>query len=440
MEDAYSIIGGNKLIGKVNLSGAKNIALKVLIAALLFDSKVVLKNIPQIEDIVELIHLLKLLGIDVSFVENTVTIDSSSLSPNQVDMLHASKIRVSFLLFAPLLYRFGKASIPNPGGCRLGARSIDRIILGLEALGIEIVYDSETGYYNAKMSKKPNGKFSFVKSSHTGTEMMIMMSVFCEGSVVIENSAQEPEVDDLISFLNEGGANIFRSGKSIVVKGVKKLVQKKPFRISSDRVEAATYATLAIASGGDITISQIPDHFIENFVTTLESMGAGVERISSGVWRFFGGMKLIPVNIETAPFPGFLTDWQPLLAVIMTQAAGESVIHERIFESRFSYVSELRRLGAIIDYVDYQVVDHDSHYDFQYDPTKVYNQTIQITGPQKIHGGVMTVSDLRAGATLAIAALIAQGTSYVKGVHHIERGYEDFVKKVCQLGGDIKKI
>lgn len=439
MGDAYIIHGGKPLQGDVKLSGAKNIALKVLIGALLFDSKVVLHNIPRIADIKELIHLLELLGVGVTFEGNTVTIDPSGLEKNEVDLLHASKIRVSFLLFAPLLYKFGKAIIPNPGGCRLGARSIDRVVEGLKALGVSLNYDSSTGYYNSTIEGKPQGTYTFPKPSHTGTELMILMSVFGEGAITIKNVALEPEIDDLIALLNEGGAKIKREGNDIVVEGVVRLEQTKPFTISSDRVEAITYAVAGIATRGDVTISHIADHYIESFVQTIKMAGAGVERKSEGVWRFFY-QPLQSMSIETAPYPGFLTDWQPLMAILMTQAEGKSVIHERIFENRFSYVEELRRLGADIEYIEYPVDDPDNHFHFNYDPSKDYKQTIEITGPQTLHGGVMTVADLRAGATLAIAALIASGESYVKGIHHLERGYEEFVEKITALGGDIRGI
>lgn len=439
MEDSYIITGGKKLTGHVSLSGAKNIALKVIIAALLFDSTVILNNIPRIQDIHELIHLLELLGVTIQFKGNTVTIEPHHITSNKVDLLYASKIRVSFLLFAPLLHKFSKAVIPNPGGCRLGARSIDRVIDGLKALGVQVDYDSETGYYNASMNRAPRGIFRFEKPSHTGTELMIMMSVFGDQTITLENVAQEPEIDDLITMLNESGAQIRRQAGDIVISGVEKLIQEKPFTISSDRVEAATYAIAGIATSGDITISSIKEHYIKSFNDAVLQAGAGIENKGDGLWRYYS-KSLKSVNIDTSPFPGFLTDWQPLFAVLMTQAEGISVIHERIFENRFSYVEELRKLGAKIEYIEKEIINPKDHYHFNYDPSKHYDQTIQVSGPKKLHGGVMTVSDLRAGATLAIAALIADNESYVKGVSHINRGYENFVEKVCGLGGQIRKI
>ncbi len=440
MEQAFIIKGGKPLQGKVELSGAKNIALKVLIGALLFDNKVTIHHIPRIDDITGLIDLLGKLGAKASFIgQNTVEIDPTSLNTDKVDLFLASKIRVSFMLFAPLLYKFGKAHIPNPGGCRLGARSIDRVVEGLQALGVTVDYDSETGYYEATMQGKPHGSYTFKKSSHTGTELIILMSVFGEGTITIHNAAQEPEIDDLIAFLNAGGARITRDGSTITVEGVSSLHQNEPFTIASDRVEAITYAVAGIATKGDVTISPIKPHYIASFVEVMKESGAGVEQLNDETWRFYY-QPMKSIKIETTPHPGFLTDWQPLMAVLMTQVDGKSVIHERIFENRFSYVEELRKLGAQVSYIDYPVNNPSEHYFFNFDPEKEYAQTIEIAGPQKLHGGVLTVADLRAGATLAIAALIAEGESYIKGIEHLERGYEDFEGKIKALGGDIRKI
>jgi len=269
--------------------------------------------------------------------------------------------------------------------------------------------------------------------------MMIMMSVFCDGIIQINNVAQEPEIDDLIKMLNEGGAKIQRKNNNIIIEGVESLSQSKPFTISSDRVEAVTYAVLGIATHGDITISQIPSHYIKSFIEVLKKIGAGVEKKENDTWRFYY-RPMKKTDIETCPHPGFLTDWQPLLAVLLTQATGKSTIHERIFENRFSYVKELRKLGAVIKFSQTKISNPQNYYFFNYDAEKEYCQKIEITGFQKLHGGVLEVSDLRAGATLAIAALVAEGESYIKGVHHIERGYENFIEKVKKLGGNIRKI
>lgn len=441
MEDAFIITGGKPLQGEVHLSGAKNVALKAVVAALLFEGKVTLKNIPRIRDIFELLHLIQMLGGRGEFVDsNTVLIDATGLKENKLDFLHASKIRVSFMLFAPLLYRFKEASIPNPGGCRIGARPIDRIVNGMKDLGIEVSYNSETGYYLARLKDKPAGVYRFEKPSHTGTELMILLSVFCKGTITISNCALEPEIDDLILFLNSGGANIRRVGADIVIKGVSSLSQKEPYQIVSDRNEAVTYAVLAIVTKGDITLGRIPENYMKTFNDVLIKIGAGVEKKEDNRWRYFYKGVLSAHDIVTDVHPGFMTDWQPNFAVLMTQAKGESVIHEKVFENRFSYVEELVKVGAKIEFIYPDIKNPSEFYMFHWDKEKKHNQAIKIYGPQELHNGVMTIADLRAGATLAIAALSAKGESVINGASILERGYENFEGKITNLGGEIKKV
>lgn len=440
MEDSYIIQGGKKIQGDVYLSGAKNVALKTIIASLLFDEKVVLKNIPQINDVKELIHLIKFLGVKAEFIDkNILEIDPTGLNNNKVDFLHASKIRVSFMLFAPLLYKFGQCQVPNPGGCRIGARPIDRIVDGMKALGIDVEYDSDTGYYQAKMLKRPVGSYRFVKPTHTGTELLIMLSIFSDSQVILENCAEEPEIDDLINFLNESGAKIKKTGRTIKIEGVKKIKFKKPYSIITDRNEAVTYVSLGIATGGWINLKNIDIKLLESFIKQIKKVGVEVKENKSGI-LFKAKNKLQPSDIETSPHPGFMTDWQPNWAVIMTQANGRSTIVERVFENRFSYVEELKKLGAKINFIENKIDNPYEYYFFNYEKNKQYQQKIEIFGPTKLHGGVLNIADLRAGATLAIAALIAEGESVVNNVSIMERGYENFILKVRNLGGQIKKI
>lgn len=440
MEDSYIIQGGKTLTGRVTLSGAKNVATKAVIGALLMKGKVTLHNIPRIKDIDELVHLIQLLGARAEFVsENTIEIDGSTLESHTVDMLHGSKIRTSFLLFAPLLKRFGEAHIPNPGGCRIGARPIDRIMNSLKELGGFVEYDHTTGYYHAKLAQKTRGRYVFEKPSHTGTEFAIMLAVHAEGTVIIENAALEPEIDDLISFFNEAGAQIVRNGTTISITGVEELTQNKPYTILSDRNEAVTFAILGLITKGDVTVGPIHPELLTRFITEVEKIGGGVEKLDNAV-RFYYKNPLIPSHIETEPHPGFMTDWQQNWTVLMTQAEGVSTIHERVFENRFAFVSELQKLGAKIEFDTTPVSQPEMYYHFNYDSSKQYNQAIRIYGPQTLHNGVLTVTDLRAGATLAIAALLVPGESVVNGVSILERGYERFVEKVTGLGGDIKRV
>lgn len=441
MEDSFLITGGKPLRGSIALSGAKNVALKVIIAALLLEQEVILKNIPHINDVIELMHLLKFLGAKAYFLsENTALIDGRNIKTNKVDLLHASKIRVSFMLFAPLLYKFSNCYVPNPGGCRIGARPIDRIIKGMQQLGIDVNYDSETGYYYAQMKNKPSGNFRFSKVTHTGTELLIILSVLGKGQIVLDNCSLEPETDELIRFLNLSGARIKRNGGKISIQTVDKLSHNQPFEIMSDRNEAITFATLAVASKGDIEIFPLDPEIIKTFNQKMKEVGAGIEIIAKNRLRFFHRGLIKSSEIQTRPHPGFMTDWQPNWAILMTQAQGKSLIKERVFENRFSYVEELRKLGAEIDFVKIPVANPSEYFFFNFDPYKKYNQAIIIKGPQELHGGVLNIADLRAGATLAIAALVATGESVVNGASILERGYENFVEKVRSLNGDIKKI
>lgn len=441
MEDAYIIKGGLALKGEIKLSGAKNVALKVIISALLFDGEVILHNIPRINDVHELFHLIRSMGGKAEFIkDNTIAVDGRSIKTNKVDFLHGSKMRVSFMLFAPLLAKFKECYIPNPGGCRIGARPIDRIIEGMKAIGIEVSYDSTTGYYHAIMKEAPSGKYRFVKPSHTGTELLILIALLGNSIISLENTALEPEIDELILFLNESGAKIRRDGIKITIVPAKTLHQESFFTISSDRNEAVTYATLALATKGDIIIEGIQKKLIQTFVDSIIKIGGGFQELGNDRFNFFYKKELTALNIETAPHPGFMTDWQPNWAVLMTHAKGSSIVHERVFENRFSYVEELRKLGAEIEFVKIPVMNPMEYFFFNFDPSKKYNQAIRIKGPQQLHGGALTIADLRAGASLAIAAFCAEGESVISGASILERGYEDFVEKTKALGGEIRKV
>ncbi|PIP63420.1 hypothetical protein COW97_02550, partial [Candidatus Roizmanbacteria bacterium CG22_combo_CG10-13_8_21_14_all_34_12] len=408
MSDSYLIKGGKPLKGEVILSGAKNVALKTIIAALMFKGDVILKNIPKINDVLDLVKLIKSLGVKADFTEkNTLVINSSNLKSNRVDLQYGSKIRVSFMLFAPLLHRFGECFVPNPGGCRIGARPIDRIIKGLVALGIIIDYDTETGYYHAKIVDKPKGAYRFEKPSHTGTELLMMIGLMTEEKVEIENIANEPEIDDLILYLNSAGANIREEKNKIIITKSSELKQKEAFTIMSDRNELVTYATLAVASEGDVIISPIDKNLIASFLKIMREAGAGIEEISNYKYRFFYKGEINSINIETSPHPGFMTDWQPSWAILMLKAKGSSVIHERVFENRFSYVEELKKLGAKIDFVDVLIENPEFFYHFNFEKERLYRQTIKIQGGEELHNAILDISDLRAGAALACGALLA---------------------------------
>ena len=442
MEDAFIINGGKKLGGEITLSGAKNASLKLIIASLLFNGqKIILENVPKINDVLELIHLINLMGGRAKFIENNVLeIDSANLNTNRVDMLHGSKIRVSFMFFAPLLYKFGECYIPNPGGCRIGARPIDRIIEGMKAIGVKVSYSSNTGYYHAVLKQKPSGFYRFKKPTHTGTELLIMFSVFSKDRVILENCALEPEIDNLIDFLNQSGAKIRRIKDKIEIEGVKNLNFNRPFKVISDRNEAVTYVSLVLASFGKIKVKAIDEESLFSFNQKLKEAGVSVIKEKDSFFYHPYGPILKATNIETSPHPGFMTDWQPNWTVLMTQAKGRSMIVERVFENRFAYVEELKKLGAKIEFVDFKVDNPTDFYFFNYDIKSSYQQAIIIDGPVKLHNGVVNITDLRAGASLAIAALLASGESIVNGASILKRGYEKFVEKIKSLGGEIREV
>jgi UDP-N-acetylglucosamine 1-carboxyvinyltransferase len=310
----------------------------------------------------------------------------------------------------------------------------------MRRLGIKVDYESETGYYQATMDAAPEGAYRFEKPSHTGTELLMMLGVMTGREVTIEGAATEPEIDDLISFLKEGGADIEKKGDKIIIKKSAPLRQKTPFKILTDRNELVTYATLSVASGGEIEIGPVSENIIASFLEVMKKANVGVEKIKEDTFRFFYKGKILPVVIETSPHPGFMTDWQPNFAVMLLKANGVAQITERIFENRFSYVEELKKLGAKIEYSQTVTNDPEKYFYFNWKPGKIYNQTIKIHGGQTLHNGVLTIKDLRAGAALACAALLVDGESIVNGVSQLERGYEDFVGKIKDLGGEIIKI
>lgn len=445
-ENAFIVKGGAPLKGEVQLSGAKNVALKVLIAGLLVDNPITFNNIPHLNDIHELLHLMRKLGARAEFVgDHDVLVDGSGLNLHEVDLLHGSKIRASFMLFAPLLYRFGKAIIPNPGGCRLGARPIDRHIKLLEAFGVDISYDSSTGYYNAvlKNSRLQGATYTFEKASHTGTELGIMIGAIAEGQSIIKNAALEPEVDDMIRFLNDAGARIRRSGNDIIIDGVDKLASSHAqFTIMCDRLNAAAFGVFAVATKGDIVVKGLDAKYVTDFTDKLLEAGGGFEP-NGDTLRFFYKGPLKSTDITTIPHPGFNTDTQGPWAILMTQAEGVSTIHETVFENRFGYVEELRKLGAHIEFFQPDVPNPHEVYQFGIpDEEELQNrsQAIRITGPTKLHNGALVASDIRAGASLVIAACVAEGESVILGASHIDRGYEQLEVQLSALGADIKRV
>jgi UDP-N-acetylglucosamine 1-carboxyvinyltransferase len=435
----FVINGNKKLSGDIRISGSKNVATKAVIAACLTKESVILKNVPKISDIEALLEVIESIGGKVVRKGDTVKITVSEIKNPRVSLAEGARVRTSSMFLAPLLQRCKKAIVPNPEGCRLGARPIERHIEGLEKMGAKISYKSEDGYYHATANEMLGTTYTFEKNTHTGTETLIMASVMAKGTTVLNNAAEEHEIDDLILLLNKMGAKIERMGKrKIVITGVKKL-HGTTHTIVSDSNELVTFAVLSLLSGGNISLKDYNLSNIKVFLDELYKVGGKYEE-RNGKVRFFYDKRLLPSNITTGIEPGFKTDWQGPWAILMTQAEGNSTIHETIYESRFGYVSELKKMGAKISFYSPKVENPEKVYNFNFEKDVHLKQGIKIKGPQKLHNAIINISDLRAGATVVIAALIARGESVIYGIEHLERGYEDFVNRLKSLGADIKEV
>jgi len=339
------------------------------------------------------------------------------------------------MFLSPLLIRTGKAIVPNPGGCRIGARPIDRTVDGLIKMGAAINYQSDDGFFYAETTGLKGITYSFDKNTHTGTETLIIASVLAKGTTVLNNAAEEPEINELIDLLNAMGANIKRTGeRTIEIVGVD-VLHGATCTILPDRNEVVTWAVAAYVTKGDIFIEGAVTAGLEEFLEKLDEAGASYEVSEDGI-RFFYERPLKATHIETRYYPGFMTDWQASWAVLMTQAQGESIIHETVFSNRFGYVKELKKMGAHIVSYDPDVADPESTYNFDIDE-KSGKHAIKITGPSQMHNAILSISDLRAGASLVIAALAATGETTIHGVHLIDRGYEKFVDKLVLLGANV---
>lgn len=438
----FVIDGGKPLKGEVIVSGAKNVALKVLLTPLLTDKQVVIENIPLITDFYLMVKIINNLGVETKIFKNKheIVMRNKNLKHFKIPLEMGACLRTSSMLIAPLLARLGKAQVPNPGGCRIGARPIGRHIKGLEKMGAKIRYLPQNGYFHAEAKKLLGTHYCFPKNTHTGTETLILAAVLADGETILENAAQEPEVDDLINILSQMGAKIRRvEPRKIVIKGVKKLEGGR-FKIMPDRNEVVTFAIAGLATKGDILIKGTQRENLRAFLEKLDEVEAGWEPIDQIRTRFFFKGPLKATEVITAPHPGFMTDWQAPWAVLMTQAQGESLIHETVFENRLLYARELKKLGAKFKFFNPRVKNPRQFYNFNWgDNDPSYFHAIRILGPTPLHNGVLEITDLRAGATLVLASLVAQGKSFIYGIHHIDRGYEEIEKRLKKLGAKIKR-
>jgi UDP-N-acetylglucosamine 1-carboxyvinyltransferase len=413
--DKLIITGPCTLSGSVRISRAKNAYLPILAAVLLSDKPIHLKNIPDLQDIKTMIKLLSNLGVQVEKNGDITSFNASTLNSHEATYDLVKTMRASIFVLGPLLARLGKAKVSLPGGCAIGTRPIDLHLTNLEKLGCEI--HLHAGYVEAKVDKMLPTSLTLAFPSVGATENLIMASVFTEGITTIDNSALEPEIDDLAHFLNAMGAKITGIGtQKIVIEGVKSF-HEVTYEAIGDRIEASTYLMAALATGSNITIEGVKSRHLQFVIDVLKKMGAKIETTEDTITVYKSELK--GCQIDTAPFPGFPTDAQAQMIALCTQVKGISVITENIFENRFMHVPELIRLGADIT---------------------LKGKLAIIEGGAPLSAAPIMCTDLRASAALIIAALTTQGDTELQRVYHLDRGYEKLEQKFSQLGAKIKRV
>jgi len=416
----YQIRGGNPLHGEIEISGAKNAAVAIIPAALMVDGVCRIENIPQISDVTLILQILQELGADVRTVNRTtVDIDCSRIRNRKVSMEQGSKIRASYYLVGALLGRFGWAEVPMPGGCDLGGRPIDQHIKGFAAMGAKV--EVRNGYIDAKCTNasRLTGGQVYLDIVSVGATMNIMLgAALADGMTVIENAAKEPHIVDLANFLNSMGADIRGAGTDVIkIRGADRL-HGGTYSIIPDQIEAGTYMAAVAAAGGEVLIKNVIPKHLDCITAKLLEMGVDVEEQDEAVLVRRSG-PLNRANIKTMPYPGFPTDMQSQIGAVLCTAQGTSIITEGVWDNRYRYVDELRRMGASI---------------------QVDGKVAVIEGVDHLTGAPVRACDLRAGAAMVIAGLAAQGVTEVESIHHIERGYENLVEKLSAVGADIRIV
>jgi len=436
----YKVEGGNSLRGLVRLGGAKNVSYKLMIAALLGQEESRILNFSQISDVSLVQEVINSLGARAySAGERTLFIDPTQLEKTEVAAEYGSGSRASTMFLAPLMARFGRAKVPFPGGDKIGKRPIDRHLESLEAMGVRFVVENNS--IEAYTDGLVGTTYRFAKNTHTGTETALMAAVLAKGQTILENAAEEPEVDDLISFLNDMGAHIRRrANKVIEIEGVERL-GGAIHRIMPDQNEAVSYAVAAIVTKGDIIVENARQAHLQAFLDKLDEAGGGYEVGEYGI-RFYYKGPLRAVDVVTQPHPGFKTDWQPVWSVLLTQAEGTSEIHEAVYLERFQYAQALQEMGVPIELYNPEVQDPEKFYNFDLEhdvPTN--HHALRISGPVQLSPTEFSVPDLRAGATVLIAGLIANGISTIHDEGgHVERGYEVITERLNSMGAKIVRL
>ena len=415
--EKFVINGGRSLNGKVRISGAKNAAVAILPAVLLSEETCIIDNLPNISDVNAILRVIKELGADVRYInKGTVEINAKNVNTHIVTKQMAENMRASSYFLGALLGRMNKARVAPPGGCDFGVRPIDQHIKGFEALGAKMSFES--GMVDGKAFSLKGASIYLDVVSVGATVNIMLAAVKAQGLTVIENAAREPHIVDLANFLNSMGANIMGAGTGVIkIRGVEKL-HGTAYSIIPDQIEAGTYMTAVVATGGDVVIDNVIPKHLESITAKLREIGAEIEEYDESL-RVFMAERPRKCNVKTMPHPGFPTDMQPQIATLLTIAGGTSIVTEGVWDNRFRYVEQLTVMGA------------DIHVD---------GKSAIITGVDYLKAAPVRAVDLRAGAAMIIAGLVARGTTEVEDIIYIDRGYENVVEKFTNLGADIKRV
>ena len=411
------VFGANKLKGQIKISGSKNASLPILAATLLTKKKVLLKNLPRVKDIETMVSLLQSLGSKIKFNNNSLVIDNIKQTKSFASYSLVKTMRAGILVLGPLLAKFGKAKVSLPGGCAIGTRPVDIHLNALSSIGVK--YKIVQGYVHATAPKGLIGnKIRFPKISVGATENLIIAASFAKGTTVLSNCAIEPEIKDLVNFLKKMGCNIKWVGKrSIKIEGVTE-VKETSYSVMFDRIEAGTYLVAAAVTEGNLKIKNIIPKIIQTEINTLKKIGAKI-KVTKDEIHIIGNKKVKSMNIKTAPYPGFPTDLQAQMMVLLCKANKQSIIKEDIFENRFMHVAELNRMGAKIS---------------------TNGNKAKVSGNINFEAAELMATDLRASVSLILAALTTKGKSIINRIYHLDRGYENIEKKLKKVGAKIRRV
>ena len=415
--EQYVVKGGVPLRGEVSIGGAKNAALGILAAAIMTDETVTIENVPNVRDTRVLLQAIEGIGAKVKYIyNNTVQINGGSISDLNVEYEYIRKIRASYYLLGALLGKYKESNVALPGGCNIGSRPIDQHLKGFKALGAKVNIDH--GVVSAKAENLVGGHIYFDVVTVGATINLMMASCMAEGETILENAAKEPHIVDVANFLNAMGANIKGAGTDVIrIKGVNRL-HGCTYSIIPDQIEAGTYMVAAATCGGDVLVKNVIPKHLESISAKLEEAGAEIIEYDDAV-RVTRFKPLTKCNVKTMPHPGFPTDMQPQIAVLLSVAKGTSILSESVWDNRFQYVGQLLRMGANI---------------------QVDGKIAVIEGVESLAGVNVKATDLRAGAAMVIAGLVAKGETTVEDIQYIDRGYEDICEKFSSLGADIKRV